>query len=92
VLWNQAKTERFDKLKDERTQELTLFQPDFGRPYILRCDASDFAIVAVLAHVIDGKKQPVFSIQEIWLQFNFTGLQRNRKCMPWWQPFLVGCH
>jgi len=36
-----------------------LFQPDFEKPYISRCDASDFAIGAVLAQIIDGKEQPV---------------------------------
>jgi len=59
VLWNQAETESFDKLKHDLAQELTLFQPDFEKPYILRCDASDFAIGAVLVQIIDGKEQPV---------------------------------
>jgi len=61
VLWNQAETERFDKLKPELAQELHLFQPEFKRPNILRCDASEVAIGAVLAQVIDGKEQPVGS-------------------------------
>jgi len=29
LLWNQAETGSFDKLKQELAQELTLFQPDF---------------------------------------------------------------
>jgi len=88
VLWNQIETESFDKLKHELAQELSLFQPDFEKPYILRCDASDFAVGAVLAQIIDGKEQPVVSIQGSWLQVNLTGLRRKRKCMRWWQPFL----
>jgi len=59
VLWNQAETERFDKLIDELASDLTLFQLNFEKPYILRRDACDFAIGAVLAQVIDGKEQPV---------------------------------
>jgi len=46
-------------LKHEFAQELTFFQPDVENPYILRWDASDFAIVAVLAQVINSKEQQV---------------------------------
>jgi len=55
VLWNQTETLSFDNLKHALAQELTLFQTDLEKPYILRCDANDVAIGAVLAQVIDGK-------------------------------------
>jgi len=48
VLWNQAETERFDEVRHELAQELTLFQPDFEQPYILRSDASDLPLVRCL--------------------------------------------
>lgn len=58
VVWKQASSGGFGKLTHRLSQEHTFFLEDFEKTYILRCDASDIAIVAVLAPVIDDKQQP----------------------------------
>jgi len=88
VLWYQAETEIFDNLKHELAQELTSVQPVFEKPYILRCDESDFAIGALLSQIIDGKKQHDGFYTRKLASSQLTGLRRKSKCMPWWQPFL----
>ena len=59
VEWSTSDLESFEELKRRLAQELALYQPNFEQPFILRCDASDFAIGAVLSQIIDGKERPV---------------------------------
>ena len=59
VIWEQLDIESFNELKRRLAQEIALYQPDFEKPFILRCDASDHAIGAVLSQVTDGKEHPV---------------------------------
>jgi hypothetical protein len=59
VQWSESDIESFNELKQRLAQELSLFQPDFEQPYILRCDASEFAIGAVLSQMKNDKECPV---------------------------------
>ena len=59
VEWQESDIASFNELKKRLAQELALYQPDFEQPFILRCDASDHAIGAVLSQIIDGKERPV---------------------------------
>ena len=48
IAWDPASIQAFETLKGKLAQELELFQLDPDRPFVMRCDASDFAIGAVL--------------------------------------------
>jgi len=70
VLWNQAGTESFDKLKHELAQELSFFKPYFEKPYIFG---------AVLAQIIDGKEQPAgfYSRKSASSQLNWAAKEKE---------------
>jgi len=90
VLWNQTETENFDKLKHELAQKLTLFQPDFMKPCILRREASDLAIGAVPAQVIDGNEHPVGFYSNKLASSQLNWAESGKKRIPWWLPSLSG--
>ena len=58
VTWTPADIQAFEALKHKLAQELELFQLDPDRPFVMRCDASDFAIGAVLEQVTLMRPQP----------------------------------
>ena len=47
VDWTPADVQAFESLKHKLACDLELFQVNADRPFVLRCDASDFAIGAV---------------------------------------------
>nr|GEU63049.1 reverse transcriptase domain-containing protein [Tanacetum cinerariifolium] len=49
----------FDKLKHELTQTLIMIKPDWSLPFEIMCDASDYAVGAVLGQRIDKHFQPI---------------------------------
>nr|GEX42703.1 hypothetical protein [Tanacetum cinerariifolium] len=50
----------FNVLKEKLTTALIKISPDWNVPFELMCDASDFAIGAVLGQQIDGKFKPIY--------------------------------
>jgi hypothetical protein len=48
VIWNDDEVRAFQGLKEALLEELVLFQADPDKPFILRADANDRAIGAVL--------------------------------------------
>ena len=59
VKWNEKALQAFVDVKKALTQELELFQMDPSKPFILRTDASRYAIGAVLSQIFDGEERPV---------------------------------
>ena len=57
--WTPEEIEAFHKLKNTLTQELSLFHLRPDQPFILRTDASKYAVGAVLEQEQDGKIVPV---------------------------------
>ncbi len=47
-VWDDKAQEAFDSLKGRITSAPVLALPDPTRPYVIHCDASDFAVGAVL--------------------------------------------
>ncbi|GKC46180.1 reverse transcriptase domain-containing protein [Tanacetum coccineum] len=50
----------FNKLKEKLTTAPIIISPDWNEPFELMCDASDFAVGAVLGQRIDGKFKPIY--------------------------------
>ncbi|GKA55530.1 putative nucleotidyltransferase, ribonuclease H [Tanacetum coccineum] len=50
----------FNKLKEILTTAPIIISPDWSMPFELMCDASDFAVGAVLGQRIDGKFKPIY--------------------------------
>ncbi|GJT36153.1 reverse transcriptase domain-containing protein [Tanacetum coccineum] len=50
----------FNKLKERLTTTLVIISPDWSMPFELMCDASDFAVGAVLGQRINGKFKPIY--------------------------------
>lgn len=60
--WGLAEQQAFDALKQALTQAPVLATPDFTRPFIVRCDASNYAIGQVLCQG-DGKDERVVAYE-----------------------------
>ncbi|GJZ55104.1 reverse transcriptase domain-containing protein, partial [Tanacetum coccineum] len=50
----------FNILKEKLTTTPIIISPDWNVPFELMCDASDFAVGAVLGQQIDGKFKPIY--------------------------------
>ncbi|GJZ79979.1 reverse transcriptase domain-containing protein [Tanacetum coccineum] len=50
----------FNILKEKLTTAPIIISPDWNMPFELMCDASDFAVGAVLGQRIDGKFKPIY--------------------------------
>ncbi|GJX52399.1 reverse transcriptase domain-containing protein [Tanacetum coccineum] len=50
----------FNILKEKLTTAPIIISPDWNKPFELMCDASDFAVGAVLGQRIDGKFKPIY--------------------------------
>ncbi|GJV65201.1 reverse transcriptase domain-containing protein [Tanacetum coccineum] len=50
----------FNDLKENLTSAPIIISPNWNFPFELMCDASDFAIGAVLGQMIDGKFKPIY--------------------------------
>ncbi|KAF8766374.1 Retrovirus-related Pol polyprotein like [Argiope bruennichi] len=57
VDWNEACQKAFDKLKDKLTGNPVLYSPDFTKPFILQCDASNIGVGAVLSQLNDKNEE-----------------------------------
>jgi hypothetical protein len=59
--WNTAQQEAFDNLKGAVSSETVLAHPNFELPFILSCDASNYAISAILSQRQNGLERPISS-------------------------------
>lgn len=64
-IWDERRTRVFEEIKEEFRKNLLLCTPDFTKEFILRCDATDFAIAAELLQEQDGVEVPICFISRI---------------------------
>jgi len=57
--WSEPQKTFFDTLKEALTSDSVLAHPEFDKPFILSCDASNYAISAILSQEHGGKKRPL---------------------------------
>lgn len=58
-LWENAQQLSFETLKNQLVSAPILAYPDFSRPFILTCDASNYAISAILSQGQIGQDRPI---------------------------------
>jgi len=57
--WSEPQQSSFDTLKEALTSDSVLAHPEFDKPFILSCDASNYAISAILSQEHEGKEKPL---------------------------------
>ena len=57
--WAEAQQLSFDKLKAALTSDSILVHPRFDLSFILNCDASNYAISAILSQLQNGQERPI---------------------------------
>ncbi|KRH92324.1 putative transposable element, partial [Pseudoloma neurophilia] len=58
--WTEAMDIEFDNLKKEITEMENLFLPDYDKPFVLRTDASNTGLGAVLYQIGEnGEQKPI---------------------------------
>ncbi|GJZ30881.1 reverse transcriptase domain-containing protein [Tanacetum coccineum] len=69
----------FDKLKHELTQAPIMIKPDWSLPFEIMCDASDYAVGAVLGQRIDKHFQPIHYASKTMneAQENYTTIENE---------------
>ena len=59
-VFNDVQRHAFNEIKDRLIQSVNLHSPDPNKPFVLHCDASEFAIAAYLSQIDDnGRECPI---------------------------------
>ncbi|KAF8789712.1 Retrovirus-related Pol polyprotein like [Argiope bruennichi] len=65
VDWNEACQKAFDELKDKLTGNPVLYSPDFTKPFIFQCDASNIGAGVILSQLNEkNKEHPVMFLSK----------------------------
>ena len=59
IEWDNVAVQAFEELKRKLASNLGLYQPHLDKPFIIRADASEFAVGAQLCQELDGKIRTV---------------------------------
>ena len=64
----------WEKLKNELISAPIISAPDWSKPFEIMCDASDFAIGAILGQRIDNKQHVIYNSSRTLndVQLNYT--------------------
>ena len=96
VVWSDAAETAYRNLKMKVIQKPILRLPDQSKPYVLRTDASDIGLGAVLMQETDGKLFPVsFASKKLnTTQQKYSAIEKECLALVWavkkYQPYLYG--
>lgn len=96
VMWEEAQELAFQTLKSLLSAAPILHLPDVEKPFILRTDASDTGVGAVLMQEDEGKKFPVAyaSKKLLPLEKNYSTIEKECLGVVWavqkFEPYLYG--
>lgn len=63
--WDEKKEKAFQELKNSFVENLALYNPDYNEKFIVRCDASDFAIAGELLQLRNGVEVPICFVSRV---------------------------
>ncbi|XP_072022821.1 uncharacterized protein [Amphiura filiformis] len=96
IEWGDSQELAFRTLKAKLSESPILHLPDINRPFILRTDASDDGVGAVLLQEFDGEKFPISyaSKKLLTAQKNYSVMEKESYAIVWaiqkFEPFLYG--
>ena len=97
IEWGDSQELAFRTLKAKLSESPILHLPDISRPFILRTDASDDGVGAVLLQEFDGEKFPISyaSKKLLTAQKNYSVMEKESYAIVWaisqkFEPFLYG--
>ena len=94
--WTKTQHESFNKLKDILCAHRLLQYPDFSRPFIVSCDASNYGIRGVLSQNFDGKVLPIAYISRTLseTEINYATIEKELLAILYsvetFRPYLYG--
>ncbi|GFW37594.1 retrovirus-related Pol polyprotein from transposon gypsy [Trichonephila clavipes] len=62
--WNSSCQNAFEKLKTRLSKNSVLYSPDFTKPFIIQCDASNLGIGVVLSQVCENEEHPIMFLSK----------------------------
>lgn len=80
--WEDAQIQAFDGLKEGVTTAPVLILPDNDNPFRVECDASDYALGAVLSQQCEGKWHPVAFLSKAMTERNGTTRSTIKSSLP----------
>jgi len=83
--WSEPQQTSFDALKEALTSDSVLAHPEFDKPFILSCDASNYAISAILSQEHGGKERPLSFSSRILNkhEFNYSVTEKELLAVVW---------
>lgn len=84
VQWSEEKERSFAALKSALSSWPVLRAPDFDRPFVLQCDASDRGMGAVLSqNDAEGNEHPVVCVsRKLTIREQAYSASEKRVCVP----------
>ncbi|GFS58985.1 retrovirus-related Pol polyprotein from transposon 17.6 [Trichonephila clavipes] len=64
VDWNSSCQNAFEELKTRLSKNPVLYSPDFTKPFIIQCDASNPGIGVVLSQVCENEEHPIMFLSK----------------------------
>ncbi|GFV80544.1 retrovirus-related Pol polyprotein from transposon 17.6 [Trichonephila clavipes] len=64
VDWNSFCQNAFEELKTRLSKNPVLYSPDFTKPFIIQCDASNLGIGVVLSQVCENEEHPIMFLSK----------------------------
>jgi hypothetical protein len=95
-IWEQAQMDSFHSLQTTLMQEPVLQYPDFTKPFVLTCDASGYAVGAILSQGKIGHDKPIcFASRTLnKAEQNYSTIEKELTAIVWacrhFRPYLLG--
>ncbi|GFU08869.1 retrovirus-related Pol polyprotein from transposon 297 [Trichonephila clavipes] len=64
VDWNSSCQNAFEELKTRLSKNPVLYSPDFTKPFIIQCDASNLGIGVMLSQVYENEEHPIMFLSK----------------------------
>ena len=85
IKWPDVAINAFDNLKSALSSNVKLFHVDPNKPYVLQCDASEYAISGCLGQILDDKFRPIQCISRKLnnAEQNYSVLEKEALAIVW---------